>query len=407
MQARTRLTPKAWLQEYLAIRLPDSAGQLTFYYRSEAEDTVLFSFYIAPSDLAQLLDGKALFPGYGDLKTGGAELPEWVLRDPAVRHFVRKIEGMRNALSATRERAGPAEPREVRLWTAARTAEVQEVCILLGTGRRAEQAVPVARFPMPAVSRETHCYITIDSRLEHTYDTVIWQHWTFDAAGYREFLQRARTHRDLVKYADNRDVERLADRMHARGPAPGLSWWRPAALKPDGTEAAAPPAGFRLGETDEDWSLVLVIGRAEGIFHAYAHTQCHILTADPRDAVERLLGLLLPAAASEVRYYCDSNLAGDVAWVRFDLPLPDLVACLARTTTLPVYAEFTADAALKERLETAYRSGAPPWWQPEELQDGRYAEQRRDTKELHGLSAGLGRLPGGKVRVHIGAFSAR
>ncbi|MCU0913067.1 MAG: hypothetical protein MUC88_00715 [Planctomycetes bacterium] len=405
-QAQARLTPQAWLEQYLGVRFPISARHFVFSYRSDVEDVVLFCLDLAREDLEQLLDGKAVFPAYRDLAKGSVEFPEPFSRDPTLGHFAQRVTALWNPLSVTSKRVQRAESWEVRVWTAERTAGVWEVCVLLITGKHAEKAVAHENLPRPAAAREMHTHVTIDSRLEHRYDTGVWQRWTLDEAGYRQFLQEARTHSRLVKYGGPGEVERLADRLSTWGPGTESSWWRPAELNRGVEEASRSLEGFRLGESQEDRTLVLILGRTDGLFLCYAHAQCHTITPDPRDAIWTLLGLDLPASVSEVCYASDSNLAGQVGWVRFDLPRPDLVTCLARTATLPVYAEFTTDAAVREHLETAYRTGAPAWWQPQELQEGRYAQRRRDTKELHGLHVGLGRLPGETVRVYIGTFTA-
>jgi len=151
----------------------------------------------------------------------------------------------------------------------------------------------------------------------------------------------------------------------------------------------------------------LVIGRVEdGLFRCYAYTQNRVLALDPCDAVWWVRRLPLPSRARHVHYETSSNIAGDVSWIRFDLPSDDVTACLAQTPVLPKYAESTADAAVKEYLETSYHAGAPPWWHPGELSAGVYALRRNNTKILADICVGLARLPGENIRVYIGGFSA-
>jgi hypothetical protein len=99
-------------------------------------------------------------------------------------------------------------------------------------------------------------------------------------------------------------------------------------------------------------------------------------------------------------------MAGVVYWMRFDLPWRDFVTCLTQTRSLPTYAEFATDPTVREYLQTAYQTGAPEWWHPEELDEGLCALRRSNTKELTDISVGVGRLPGEDVRVYIGVFSA-
>jgi hypothetical protein len=99
-------------------------------------------------------------------------------------------------------------------------------------------------------------------------------------------------------------------------------------------------------------------------------------------------------------------MAGVVYWIRFDLPRQDFVTCLAHTPSLPMYAEFTADATMREHFHASYQRGAPEWWHPQELDQDIYAQRRSDTKDLHDVSVGLGQLPAESVRVYIGVFSA-
>ena len=113
--ARERLTPKAWIQRYLGADFPGSAKHFVLYYRSSDEDTVLFSFDITRDDLGHLMDGRGIFPSYGDLAGGGPGLSERIVGDAGSQYFAQKVAALRNALSATRRRTSPAEPLEVRL----------------------------------------------------------------------------------------------------------------------------------------------------------------------------------------------------------------------------------------------------------------------------------------------------
>jgi hypothetical protein len=397
-----RVSPRLWLRQYLGVEFPSSARDFVLYYRSTDEDVVLFSFDITEDDLPDLMNGKSIFPRYGDLARGGPGLSEQIATDAGSRYFAQKVAAMRNALSSTRRRTSPAEPLEVRVWVSETPAETWAVCVAVVADKHIERAHVSGGFPIPAAHQDVHSYVVIDGRPGQPYDTSIWQRWNLDEAGHREFLQMVEARSDIGEYSSAAAV-RLVDRLDTRGPTPKVPWWKPAELRRSQAGYSEPPEGF----WDRSSAIIstLVIGRVGNFFRCYVHTLRDVLEPDPRDAIRRLLGLQLPTSASEVRYESESNPAGIVFWIRFDLPQRDWQTCLARIVALPGYAEFTPDAALKEYLETGYHTGVPPWWHPEELKEGLYAQRRNNTKDLSDVSVGFGPLSAETVRVYIGAFS--
>jgi hypothetical protein len=277
------------------------------------------------------------------------------------------------------------------------------VYVAIVADKQTDRAHVSSGFPVPAAQQELHSYVVIDGRTGQPYDTSFWQRWNLDEAGYRSFLQPMATRSDAEKYA-RVGVERLIDRLSTRGPAPEVPWWRPAELRQNQAGDSGPLEGFR----NKNPALVsmLVIGRVGNVFRCYAYTQRNVLAPDPREAIRRLLGLELPPSASEVRYQSDSNPAGIVYLIRFDLLRHDFVTRLAQASLLPPYATFTADAAVRKYLETAYQTGAPEWWHPEELDQGIYAQRRSNAKDLSNVSIGLGHRSDEIIRVYIGGFSA-
>jgi len=400
--AEDKVTPKAWIQQYLRVEFPNSARHFVLYYRSGYEDVVLFSFDIAKDDLQRLMDGRGAFPSYGDLAKGGSPVPERIVRDSGSQDFAQKVAAMPNALSATKGRTAPAGPLAVQLWTTEASPGRWAVCVSIITDKPADTAAAYGGFKMPAGSQETYDYVIIDSRLEWTYDTSIWQRWSLDETGYRELMQTVNASSDVVRVPG--DAGRLAGRLDARGLAPGVPWWKPSEMEQRHAGGSEPLAGFRHEASGV--TSTLVTGRADGLFCCYSYTQRQILASDPPDAMWRVLGLQLPASAFDAHYESASSMAGIVSWMRFDLPLRDFVACLAQTPTLPAYAEFAAAPGAKDHLHTAYQAGAPEWWFPQELNQGIYARRINSTKESHDVSLGLGRLPGENIRVYIGEFSA-
>jgi hypothetical protein len=386
------------------VDFPKSAKHFVLYYRSADEDVVLFSFDIDQDGLQRLMDGQSIFPRYRALATGGPGVRSGIIRDWGSKHFAQRVAALRNPLSATKVRANAAEPREVQVWTAERTLGIWQVCVSVTTDKHVDETVAYCDFRMPVVPQEMQIFVVIEGPVERTYDTEIWQRWSLDTTGYQEFVQLVKARPDTVKRT-NAAARRLADWLDARGQAPGVSWWKPSELTGSSAGGLEPPEGFfRKGA---DMMSSLVVGRVDGLFRCYAYTQCHALALDPCDAVWRLLRLPLPSSTRNVHYETSSNLAGDVSWVRFDLPLGDVAACLAQTPTLPAYTEFTADAAAKKCLETSYQTDAPQWWHPQELIDGIYAQRRNNTKILADICVGLGHLPGEVARVYVGAFDAR
>ncbi len=401
--ARNRPTPKAWIQRYLDADFPTSAKHFVLYYRSADEDVVLFSFDIDKDGLQRLTDGQTIFPRYRALATGGPGVRSGIISDGGSQRFAQRVAALRNPLSATKVRARAAEPREVQMWAAEGTAGMWQVSVAVTTDKRVHKAVADCGVRMPVVPQELQVVAIIEGPLEKPYDTDIWQRWSLDMASYQEFAQIMRAHPDTVRRTDAA-ARQLADWLNAQGQAPG-PWWKPSELTGGSPGGLEPLEGFSRRGTDMISSLV--IGRVNGLFRCYAYTQCQVLARDPCDAVWRLLRLPLPSSAHNVYYETSSNPAGDVSWVRFDLPWGDVAACLAQTPTLPAYTDFTADSAAKEFLETAYRTGAPQWWHPQKLRDGIYALRRNNTKILADICVGIGRLPGEVSRVYIGAFDAR
>ena len=51
-RAEERLTPKAWIQQYLGVEFPNSARRFVLYYRASDEDVALFSFDTANSSVS-------------------------------------------------------------------------------------------------------------------------------------------------------------------------------------------------------------------------------------------------------------------------------------------------------------------------------------------------------------------
>ena len=278
------------------------------------------------------------------------------------------------------------------------------MCVSILADKHVDKARVSGGFTVPVAHQEMHSYVIIDSRPGQPYDTRIWQRWSLDEAGYREFMQTVETRPDVGKHPSV-GAERQADRLDARGPAPEVPWWKPSELKPSHAGDSEPMGGFWYKGPD-DMTSGLVVGCVDGLFRCYACTQRNVLVPDPLDAIRGLLGLPLPASACDAHYESGSNMAGVVYWIRFDLPLRDFVTCLAHTPILPTYAKFAADAAVTEYLQTAYQSGAPEWWHPEELNQGIYALRRSNAKHLSDVSVGLGCLPGENIRVYIGGFSS-
>jgi hypothetical protein len=400
--APERLTPKAWIQRYLGVDFPGSAKHFVLYYRSGDEDVVLLSFDITKDDLGPLLDGRSIFPSYGDLARRGSGLPEWIVPDSGSQYFAQKVAAWPNALSAARRRTSPAKPLEVRLWANETSVGTWEVCVSILTDRQINKASVSGAFEIPAAPQGIRSYVTIDGRPGQPYDTRVWQRWNLDEAGYREFMQTVETRADVGKH---RRVggERLADRLDARGPSPEVSWWKPAELKQSRAGDSEPMGAFWY--KGSGMASALVVGHVDGLFRCYAFTERNVLVPDPLDAIRGLLGLPLPVSAYDTHYESASNMAGVVYWIRFDLPPRDFVTCLAQTPILPTYAEFAADATVREYLQTAYQTGSPEWWRPGELNQGMYALRRSNAKDLSDVSVGLGHLPGENIRVYIGGFS--
>jgi hypothetical protein len=404
IDARNRPTPKAWIQRYLGVDFPKSARHFVFYYRSADEDVLLFSFDIDKGSLQHLMNGQSIFPRYRALSTGGSGVRDEIIRDWGSKHFAQQVAVLRNPLSATKARASAAEPQEVQVWAAEGTAGAWQVCVAVTTDKRVDKTVADCGVRMPVVPQEMRSVAVIEGPLERPYDTDIWQRWSLDMADYRKFVQIMRARPDTIRRTDVA-ARRLADWLDARGPAPGVPWWKPSELTGSSVGGVEPSESFSRKEAD--MMSLLVIGRVDGLFRCYAYTQCQVLARDPCDAVWRLLRLPLPSSAHNVYHETSSNPAGDVSWVRFDLPWGDVAACLAQTPTLPAYSEFAADVAAQEFLETSYRTDAPQWWHPQELRDGIYTLRRNNTKILADICAGIGWLPGEVNRVYIGAFHAR
>lgn len=394
-----RVSPQVWLQHYVGVEFPNSARHFVLYYRSADYDVVLFSFDIASSDLPQLADGRNVFPSYGDWEERSADLPEWIPRDEGYRAFVQKVAALRHVRSAVRRGNHSAEPHEVRLWAGETPAGIGKVCVSIIADKRPEQRSIPGAPEIPVAPLETRRCVLIDSRAPQGYDTSIWERWSLSEGGYREFIETLKTRRDVERFV-SAGAERLADRLEAKGHTAEVPAWELSELKYD-----SEPVGSFLFKGSENMSAVLVAGRAGSVFQCYACTQRNVLVPDPRDTIPRVLGASLPASACEAHYESASPLGGIVFWIRFDLPLRDWVICLARTVTLPGYAEFTPDTALKEYLETGYHTDAPPWWQPDQLQDGLYAQQRTNRRDSSDVTIGFGRLSAESVRVYIGAYS--
>ena len=402
-RAEERLTPKAWIQQYLGVEFPNSARHFVLYYRSSDEDIALFSFDIAKDDLQHLMDGRGIFPGYGDLVSGGSDLPERIVRDSGSQYFAQKMAAMQNALSASKSRTTGAEPLTVQLWTTEASAGRWAVCVCVISDQCADRAIAYGGFKTPAAPQETHSYVIIDSRIERVPDTTVWQRWSLDEAAYRQLMQTVKARADIVRYSGGA-AERRAGGLTRRGPTPGTPWWKPSELNQSQLGDSELLEGF--SDKGPGVTSTLVIGRVDGLFRCYVHTRRHVLASDPLERIWRLLSLQLPASASDAHYEsASSSPAGIVFWMRFDLPRRDFEACLAQTPTMPTYAEFAADAAVREYLHTAYQSGAPEWWRPQELSEGIYARRTSNTKEFSDIHVGLGRLPGENIRVYIGAFS--
>ena len=402
--ASGRPTPKAWIQRCFGVDFPKSAKHFVLYYRSLDEDVVLFSFDIDQGDLQRLMDGRSMFPRYGDLTTGGPGVPSGIVRDWGSTSFAKRVSALLNSLSGTRTRANGTEPREVRVWTAERTAGIWQVCVSVTTDKHLDEMIADGGFRMPVVSQEMRICVVVEGHIARTDDTAIWQRWSLNTAGYEELVQMMRTRPDVF-HRTGAAARRFANGLDTRSQAPGVPWWQPSELARNGEGDSETIHGFSRKGSDIVSSLV--IGRVEdGLFRCYAYTQCRVLALDPCDGVWRVLRLPLPSSARNVHYETSSNIAGDVSWIRFDLPSDDVTACLAQTPVLPKYAESTADAAVKEYLETSYHAGAPPWWHPGELSAGVYALRRNNTKILADICVGLARLPGENIRVYIGGFSA-
>ncbi len=393
-------TPKVWIQHYLGVVFPSSAKHFAVYYRSADKDIALFSFDIATDDLPHLLDGTGVFPKYADLTKGNPDVPGRIARDSGTRHFAQRVAALKNAFSAIKLRSDPAPPLEVQLWTAEVSVGDWRAYVSVTTDKRTDETIVRRSFRMPAVPRSADSCVVMSSFLIGKDATSIWQRWSLDTPGYRHLRQALESAGGAVR-PDGSRAEALADRLNARGPEAGVPWWNPAEL------ARSRPGdsvqGFYRGR--DDTSTTLVFGRVDGLFHCYAYTQGHVLTSDPCDAIWAWLGLSLPAGARKASYESSSNMAGLVAWIRFDLPLREVAICLAQTSALPSYAEFTADPVVKDRLETAYQTDAPPWWWPRELSEGLYALRQTHTKELAEVCAGVGRLSPQVARVYVGLFS--
>jgi len=394
-----RVSPQVWLQQYLGVEFPGSARHFVLYYRSGDYDVVLFSFDLAPSDLPQLTDGRNILPSYGDLKERSTDLPEWIPRDEGYRAFVRRVIALRHALSALRWGHRPGAPHEVRLWAGETPAGIMEVCVSVIADRRTDRLTIPGVPEMPAAPVDMRSCILIDSRAPQGYDTSIWERWSLSEGDYREFIETLKTRRDVERVL-GAGAERLADRLEAQGRVAKVPAWESSEIK----RSSEPAEGFHF-KGSENLSAMLVAGHVDSIFRCYACTERNLLVPDPRDAIPRVLGAPLPASVRDAHYESASPLGGIVFWIRFDLPLHDWVICLAGSRTLPGYAEFTVDAALKQYLETGYPSGAPPWWQPGQLQDGLYAQRTTNTKDLSDVTVGFGRLSAESVRVYIGACS--
>lgn len=401
-EVRDRPTPKVWIQQHFGVEFPSSARRFTLYYRSTDEDLTLFSFVIAKDDLERLLNGKGIFPKYADLVRGGAGVRSDIANDAGSRHFADKVAGLRNAVWTIKVRTEATQPREVQVWTAEVSVGTWEVCVSVITEKHADEFIAHTGFPRPAVPALVCSCVVMETYLTGKQETGIWQQWSLEAAGHRQFLQAMEAVPDATRYVGAR-AEALAGRLNARGPAMGLSWWQPSELATQHAEGADPVHGFWREKGDP--SAALVIGRVDGLFRSYTYTRCQVLTPDPCDAIWGWLGLPLPASARNAYYASDSSMAGIVIWVRFDLPAPEVATCLAQTSSLPNYAEFTADATTQEFLETAYRTGAPRWWCPQELHEGLYALRSTNTKELADVCGGIGRLSPEIARVYVGAFS--
>ena len=335
--------------------------------------------------------------------SGGSDLPERIVCDSGSQYFAQKMAAMQNALSASKSRSTGAGPLTVQLWTTEASAGRWTVCVCVISDRSADRAITYGRFKSPAAPQETHSYVIMDSRLEQMADTNVWQRWSLDEDAYRQLMQTLKARTDIVRYSGGA-AERRAGGLTRRGPAPGTPWWKPSELNqshPGDSESLV----FFL-DKGAGVASAMVIGRVDGLFRCYVHTRRHVLTSDSLERIWRLLGLQLPSSASDAHYEsASSSPAGIVYCVRFDLPRRDFEACLAQTPILPTYAEFAADAAVREYLHTAYQSGAPEWWRPHELSEGIYARRTSNTKEFSDIYVGLGRLPGENIRVYIGAFS--
>lgn len=400
--ATQKPTPRAWIQRYLGVSFPDSARHFAVYYRSADKDVVLFSFDIAADDLPRLLNETGVFPPYATLVRGDSGVRSDVAGDSGSLHFAQRVAGLRNAFSATKVRANAAQPLELQLWTAEVSVGTWRVYVSVITDKHADETIARSSFQMPAVPRSVSSWVVVNSPLVGRDATRIWQRWNLDLAGYRHLMQTVETAGEAVRY-DSMRAEALAERLNARGPDMGVSWWKPSELMENHAGGRDSVQGFCWGGADA--STALVLGRVDGLFRCYAYTQCHILTPDPCDAIWAWVGLSLPTGARNASYESSSTMAGLVAWIRFDLPLRDLATCLAQASALPSYAEFVVDAVAKKHLEASYQTDAPPWWCPQELNEGLYAQRRTNTKELAEVCVGLGHLSPEIARVYIGLFS--
>jgi hypothetical protein len=327
------------------------------YYRSLDEDVVLFSFDVDKDGLEQLMDGQHIFPRYGDLATDGPGVPSGIRRDHGSQLFANRVAALQNPLSAAKVRANASGPRAVQVWAAERRAGIWQVCVLVTTDKRVDEMTADDGFHLPVVPQETQICIVVEGTIARADDTGIWQRWSLDTAGYDEFLRVMKARPDMFQRMGTA-ARRFADWLDTRSQAPAVPWWQPSELARDGEGDSETIHSF--SRKGSDLTSSLVIGRVEdGLFRCYAYTQDRVLALDPCDAVWWALRLPLPASAGHVHYATSSNMAGDVSWIRFDLPLGDVAACLAQTPILPAHAEFTADGAVKEYLRHRTRPTRP------------------------------------------------
>jgi hypothetical protein len=242
-RAEARPTPKAWVRQYLGVEFPNSAKHFLLYYRSSDEDVVLFSFDIALDDLRRLLDGKGIFPGYDELTPGGSDLPERIVCDPGSRYFAQRVAALPNALSATTRRTSRAGPLELRWRTGARPAGMQGVCVAVIAEKHADKAIAYGGFQTPGTPQDARSYVIMDSRLERVGDTKIWQRWSLDEAGYREFL-RMTAERPDVQRQSGTAAERHAGSLDTPGPVRKLPWWQPSELRQSRAGDSEPTEAF-------------------------------------------------------------------------------------------------------------------------------------------------------------------